>query len=194
MADGMDKNAVRISKIDQVESDFAYWQAQPHEQRLRTVEEIRREYHGWPEGVRPYFQEFVGLLNARDARYLVVGGYAVAFHGHPRYTKDINIWIEREADNVHRVLEALVDFGFGSVGLSESDFTAADQIIQLGRPPNRIDLLTTLRGIDFPTAFANKVTAEIFGEPVHFIGLADLKRNKRAVGRHQDLADLENLE
>lgn len=144
--------------------------------------------------LHPDFREFAASLNEHDVRYLVAGGYAVAFHGHPRYTKDIDIWIERERNNVRRLLDALDAFGFGAVGLDEDDFLSPDQIIQLGYPPNRINLLTDLQGVNFSSAYDEKVTEDIDGVPIHFIGLEDLKRNKRAVGRHQDLADLENLQ
>lgn len=95
------------------------------------------------------FKEFVQSLNANHVRYLVVGGYAVALHGHPRYTKDIDIWIEMGEDNAGRIVQALRDFGFGSLGLQADDFLKPDQIIQLGYPPARINLLTTLVGVDF---------------------------------------------
>lgn len=144
--------------------------------------------------LHPEFKEFAISLNENDVRYMVVGGYAVAFHGHPRYTKDLDVWIEREPGNVARLLSALGEFGFGSLGLSAEDFLEPDQIIQLGFPPNRIDLLTDIEGVDFAPAYAGIVEANVEGVPVYFIGLEDLKRNKRAVGRHQDLADLERLE
>lgn len=144
--------------------------------------------------LHPDFREFVASLNEHEVRYLVAGGYAVAFHGHPRYTKDIDIWIERDPENARKLLDALEAFGFGSVGLREEDFLTSDHIIQLGYPPNRIDLLTDLQGVSFSEAFESKATEEIDGVPIHFIGLEALKRNKRAVGRHQDLADLENLQ
>ena len=144
--------------------------------------------------LHPEFKEFAVSLNENEVRYMVVGGYAVAFHGHPRYTKDLDVWVEREPGNVARLLSALREFGFGSLGLSAEDFLEPDQIIQLGFPPNRIDLLTDLEGVDFGQAYAGIVAANVEGIPVYFIGLEDLKRNKRAVGRHQDLADLERLE
>ncbi len=140
------------------------------------------------------FKEFIESLNDNQVRYLVVGGYAVAFHGHPRYTKDIDIWIEMTPENAAKTIKALDDFGFGSLGLKEADFLVANQIIQLGNPPNRIELFSTLPGVDFAACFANRVQAEVDGVPVNFIDLDDLKKNKRASGRHQDLADLENLE
>ena len=90
------------------------------------------------------FKEFVQLLNEHKVRYLVIGGYAVAFHGHPRYTKDIDVWIGLDKGNAGNLLNALKDFGFGSLGLKTEDFLNSDQVVQLGYPPNRIDLLTRI--------------------------------------------------
>ena len=140
------------------------------------------------------FKEFIQSLNDNGVRYLVVGGYAVAVHGHPRYTKDMDIWIEMTSENAQRVVSALKDFGFGSLEISAEDFLVPSQIVQLGYPPSRIDLLTTLSGVDFSACFAAKMLVDIEGVQVNFIDLDNLKRNKRATGRHQDLADLENLE
>jgi hypothetical protein len=140
------------------------------------------------------FREFIESLNANDVRYLVVGGYAVAFHGHPRYTKDLDIWIELDPGNAARIIRALRDFGFGSLGLTEQDFLTPDQVVQLGYPPYRIDLLSTLAGVDFAACYAQRVETDIAGARVPFIDVASLRKNKQAVGRHQDLADLENLE
>lgn len=140
------------------------------------------------------FKEFIQLLNENQVKYLVIGGYAVAVHGHPRYTKDIDIWIEMTAENADRLLTALNQFGFGSLGLSPQDFQSPDQIIQLGYPPNRIDLITTPDGIDFDICYASKLEITINDIPVQFIDLNNLKKNKKASGRLQDLADLENLE
>ena len=140
------------------------------------------------------FREFVQSLNDKQVRYLVVGGYAVALHGYPRYTKDIDIWIELAPANASRIVRALEQFGFGSLGLEAKDFLEADTIIQLGYPPRRIDLLTTLSGVDFDQCFAAKVVVEMDGIPVNFIDLENLKKNKRATGRAQDIADIENLD
>jgi hypothetical protein len=140
------------------------------------------------------FKEFIELLNGHDVRYLVVGGYAVAFHGYPRYTKDLDIWIELSPENALNVLKALGEFGFGSLGLKAEDFLETDQIVQLGYPPNRIDILTTLKGIHFENCFKERVAVDIQGLKINFIDLENLKRNKRATGRPQDLADAENLE
>ena len=140
------------------------------------------------------FKEFLELLNVNKVKYLVVGGYAVAFHGHPRYTKDIDVWIELSPDNANYILNALKEFGFGSLGLKPDDFLESDQIIQLGYPPNRIDILTTLKNLKFEDCYKTKVEVEIQGLHIDFIDIENLKKNKRATGRLQDLADAENLE
>jgi hypothetical protein len=127
-------------------------------------------------------------------RYLVVGGYAVALHGHPRYTKDIDIWIEMNPGNAANVVKALDQFGFGSLGLQAADFLVPDQIVQFGNPPSRIEIFNSLPGVDFATCYPFRVQVEVDGVVVDFIDVDNLKKNKRAVGRLQDLADLENLD
>jgi hypothetical protein len=140
------------------------------------------------------FKEFIELLNEHKVRYLVVGGYAVAFHGHPRYTKDLDVWIDLSPENADNVIKALEEFGFGSLGLKPEDFLESDQIIQLGYPPNRIDILTTLKKLKFEDCYKARVEVEIQGLKINFIDLENLKQNKRATGRPQDLADAESLE
>jgi predicted nucleotidyltransferase len=140
------------------------------------------------------FREFFEFLNKNEVRYLIVGGYAVAFHGHPRYTKDIDVWIDATPENAARLIQAVRDFGFASIGLRIEDFLAPGYTIQLGVVPNRIDLLTSARDLDFELCFASRVEAVVGGVTVHMIGLDHLKQNKRAAGRSQDLADLEHLE
>ncbi|MFW6145571.1 MAG: DUF6036 family nucleotidyltransferase [bacterium] len=140
------------------------------------------------------FKEFIELLNGHNVRYLVVGGYAVAFHGYPRYTKDLDVWIELSPENADNVIKALEEFGFGSLGLKSEDFLETDQIIQLGYPPNRIDILTTLKEIKFEDCYKARVEVDIQGLKINFIDLENLKYNKRVTGRPQDVADAENLE
>jgi hypothetical protein len=140
------------------------------------------------------FKEFIQSLNDNAVHYLLVGGYAVALHGYPRYTKDLDVWVDSDFENAERVIKALTQFGFGSLELKESDFTEPDQVVQLGYPPNRIDILTSLSGVEFAECYASRVIAEIDGVSTTFIDLENLKKNKKAVGRHQDLADIENLE
>ena len=140
------------------------------------------------------FKEFIQSLNNNQVRYLIIRGYAVAFHGHPRYTKDLDVWVELSKENATRCIAALVEFGFGALDLQAEDFLEPDQVIQLGYPPNRIDILMTPKGIDFYTCFNNRVVVDIDSIPVNFIDLENLLANKKATGRHQDLADVENLE
>jgi len=139
------------------------------------------------------FKEFIELLNANDVRYLIVGGYAVAVHGYPRYTKDLDIWIERSEQNAANLLKALVQFGFGSLDVSADDFLETGQVIQLGYPPNRIDLVTDLDGLSFEPCYAFKITVTMDEIDINFIDLENLKINKAATGRSQDLADIEHL-
>ncbi|MGZ8219698.1 nucleotidyltransferase [Methylomagnum sp.] len=139
------------------------------------------------------FKEFIQLLNDNGVKYLVVGGYAVAFHGHPRYTKDIDIWIANDPENADNILRALQQFGFGELGLTKDDFIAPDQIIQLGYPPSRIDIISTVSGVEFSECYASRIEAEMDGIAVNLIDLDNLKKNKLASGRHQDLADIESL-
>lgn len=139
------------------------------------------------------FKEFAELLNGHGVEYLVVGGYALAAHGHPRYTGDIDFWVRPSADNLERLLTALGEFGFGSLGLKVADF-GNDSVVQLGQPPRRIDLLTAIDGVDFAACFERREEVEVAGVRLSIIGLQDFKANKRASGRLKDLADLESLE
>ena len=142
----------------------------------------------------PDFKEFFQLLNKNDARYLVIGGFAVAFHGYPRFTKDIDIWLWLDPENASRVVKTLEEFGFGSLELTEKDFLEPDVIIQLGYPPNRIDLLTSASGVDFEDCYTARIEEVVDGVVLPFIDLQNLRKNKRSAGRAQDLADIENLE
>lgn len=140
------------------------------------------------------FKEFIQSLNDNLVRYLVVGGYAVAFHGYPRYTKDLDLWIEISQDNASRMVEALKQFGFSSLHLNENDFMVKDQIIQLGYAPRRINIITTLEGVEFIECYEKRLPIDVDGVIVNFIDLDHLRINKKATGRYQDLADLEKLE
>ena len=143
--------------------------------------------------LNPDFKEFFQLLNANGVRYLIIGGYAVAYHGYPRYTKDIDVWIWINPENAERVVKTLVDFGFESLGLETKDFLEAGTIIQLGYAPNRIDLIMGIPGVDFEESYAAREEEEIDGVKLNFIDLENLKKSKKAAGRLQDLADIENL-
>jgi hypothetical protein len=143
-------------------------------------------------------QDFVDVLAAllqADARFLVVGAHAMAVHGVPRATGDIDIWIPRDADNAEKVWGALAAFGapLAALGFSREDLTHADQVIQIGLPPRRIDILTGVSGVTFDEAWPARVMQRLGAMDVPFIGRAELVRNKRASGRSKDRADLEAL-
>ena len=140
------------------------------------------------------FHELLECFDRNDVRYLIVGGWALAAHGHPRMTKGLDVWIWPALSNANAVLDALEEFGFGDLGLSPDDFTEPDVVIQLGYPPNRIDLLTTPTGVEFGDCWEERLDVEMDGLTVPFIGLEGLKANKRASGRAQDTVDVEILE
>lgn len=139
------------------------------------------------------FKQFIELLNKNNVRYLVVGGYALAFHGFPRYTKDIDFWVWVNQENARNLVKTLEEFGFSSLDFKEDDFLSPGYVVQLGQPPGRIDLLTSVTGLDFEECYETRVNIEIRGSKIDFIDLESFKKNKKAVGRYQDLADLENL-
>ena len=140
------------------------------------------------------WREFLELLNSRGADYVIVGAQSLAFHGRPRYTGDLDILVRPTRDNARLLLALVNQFGFEQSSFKETDFLQPEQIIQLGGVPNRIDLLTSLTGVNTDEAFDAKVSAIIDGIPVFVLGRDALIRNKRAVGRPQDLADLSALE
>ena len=139
------------------------------------------------------FKEFLKLLNAHQVEYLLIGGYAVGYHGYPRATVDMDIWIAMNPVNSQKIVTVLKEFGFGLPELSSELFQKEWQIIRLGVPPVRIELATTLSGVNFNECYAERVVDILDGIKVNLISLKHLKINKTASGRHQDLADLENL-
>jgi predicted nucleotidyltransferase len=134
------------------------------------------------------------LLNAHDVQYLVIGEYAVNFHGYPRYTKNIDFWLWMTDENIEKLLQVIKSFGFGSLGLDKNDFSDADNIIQLGYEPYRIDLLTDVNGVDFQECYNRRIDGEIETVKVKFLSIDDLIVAKKNAGRLQDLADAEQLE
>jgi len=141
----------------------------------------------------PDFKEFLKLLNAHQVEYLLIGGYAVGYHGYPRATADIDIWIAMDPTNAQKVVAVLKEFGFDLPELSPELFLKEWQVVRLGVPPVRIEIATTISGVNFSECYAEKVLGELDGEQVKLIDLKHLKINKKASGRHQDLADLEKL-
>lgn len=141
------------------------------------------------------FRDVLVALVAHGVQFLVVGAHALAAHGVPRVTGDLDIWVEPTGANAGRVWRALADFGapLASLGISESDFFRHDQVVQLGLPPYRIDLMTTISGVDFAEAQQGSLEGMLFGVPVRFIGREAFVRNKRASGRPKDLEDIRAL-
>jgi hypothetical protein len=139
------------------------------------------------------FKEFIQLLNAKKVEYLLVGGYAVILHGYPRFTGDIDFWINPAPKNAKRIIEVLDQFGFSSLNLGIDDFTHPDQIIQLGHEPYRIDLITSIEGVFFNECYTQKVVFHVDNIPIQTISKGMLKKNKKAAGRYKDLDDYEHL-
>lgn len=137
--------------------------------------------------------DFLELCNKHGVKYLVIGGYAVSIHGHPRSTKDIDVCIEMSEMNALKMVQVINDFGFSSLKLNKGDFLKRDSIIQLGFPPLRIDILTDLDGVPFEKAWQNKKVVSFENVPVNFIGYHDLIIVKQKAGRPQDIADVDKL-
>ena len=138
-------------------------------------------------------REFIELLNSRKVDYIVVGGHAVAFHGHPRFTGDIDFLLRPSRKNAERLIGAVKEFGFSELPLSPADFSKPNTVVQLGNPPNRVDLLTSISGVDFDEAWDSRLGGELDGLPVYFLGWDALLKNKHAAGRDKDLADVSKL-
>jgi hypothetical protein len=139
------------------------------------------------------FEEFFASFNAHRVQYLIVGGYALALHAHPRYTGDMDVFVAANEANAHSIEKALIDFGFSAPDLSWNDFAVPGKIVQLGYPPFRIDIITAIDGVSFEDAWARRVESRYGDQAVHFISKQDLIANKRASGRKQDLLDLDAL-
>jgi len=144
-------------------------------------------------GLPQDFKDFLRLLDANGVEYLLIGGYAVAYHGYPRATEDIDIWIASNPENAQHIISALKEFGFELPELNPDLFLKPDSIVRMGVPPLRIELSTTISGVAFGECYTARVTEVIDGIKVNIINLADLKKNKRASGRFRDLDDLERL-
>ena len=144
--------------------------------------------------LNPDWKEFIELLNSNEVEYVVVGAFALAFHGHPRLTGDIDFFVRNSEQNAGRIVNALAEFGFGSLGLSPSDFQGTEGVVQLGYPPKRIDILTHIDSVTFDQAWSNRIVSELDGLPVNYISAEDFKANKLAAGRPKDIADAAELD
>lgn len=139
------------------------------------------------------FRDLLKLFNEQKVDYLIVGGYALAFHGVPRYTGDIDLWVRISTENAQAILNALANFGFGDLGVTVKDLNEKDQVIQLGYPPIRIDIMTSIDGVEFDEAFLSSIDTHYGDIPIKMISKENLIKNKRATGRHKDLGDIEAL-
>ncbi len=139
------------------------------------------------------FSALLRLLNEKSVRYLVIGAYAVAHHGYPRGTVDLDVWVAMDPTNARRVVESLREFGFDVPDLTPGLFLEPRSIVRMGRPPYRIELSTTISGVEFDECYARAASGIVAEVPVRFLSLADLRKNKLASGRPKDLADLDQL-
>lgn len=144
--------------------------------------------------VNPDFSDLFSALNDAKARYLMVGGYAVSFHAEPRFTKDLDVWVEPTSANAAAVRTALAAFGAPMSGVSEEDLSRPGIVVQVGVPPNRIDIVTSIDGVGFEQAWAGRVDAVYGDVPIQVIGRRELIQNKRACARPQDLLDVDLLQ
>lgn len=143
--------------------------------------------------IQPDFKELLALLNAHNVDYVIVGAYALAFHGAPRFTGDIDIFVKPGPKNAESILAALQEFGFSSLDLDKSDFQQPDKVIQLGVPPVRVDLITSLTAVSWQQAYSGKIEGMYGDVPVYFLGRKEFLANKKALSRKKDLADIEAL-
>jgi hypothetical protein len=188
----MDRTVAKFSNHEDAEqATREHYRSLTPQQRIRIQLELIAQSRpdndtcGRPERV-------VESLNSHKVEYIVVGGFALAFHGHPRLTA-LDILIRNSRENADRVYTAISKFGFESAGLSPADFAENNRIIQLGRPPVRLDILTTVSGVDFEEVWRSRMAGDIDGTPVPFISRDCLIKNKKAANRAQDRADLEAL-
>ncbi len=178
-----------LDENNSIIDDLKFWLSKSPEERVSTVEYLRRQYHG--SSAR--FKELLKLFNAHKVEYVIVGDYALAFHGSPRYTGDIDVLVKPDEENAQRVLGALEEFGFGSIGIEKSDFMYQNKVVQLGVPPVRIDIITSISGVSLDETFAGALEGKYGDIPVSYIGRDQFIKNKRAIGRQKDLSDLEAL-
>ena len=137
------------------------------------------------------FKEFIELLNANCVEYLLVGGYAVSYYSQPKFTQDIDFWINPSGENAKKMIKVLAEFGFASLNITEDDLTNPDMVIQLGRPPMRIDIITAISGLEFNEAYPNRTEGKYFDVNIMILGKQDLLKNKKLTGREKDRFDID---
>lgn len=140
------------------------------------------------------FKELLELFNENKVEYLVVSGYALAFHGSPRYTGDLDLFVNPNRKNATRILKSLSQFGFGKLDITEDDFSYPDKIVQLGFPPVRIDIITSITNVTWDEAISNCIECKYGGIPVKVLGVKEFIKNKKSIGRNKDLFDIETID
>ena len=183
------------SFVEEAEADRDYWSHFAPDERVALIADLRREWstmNGIDEKPSGDFTDFLNALAQHEVKALIIGAFAVAFHAKPRFTKDLDIFVESTPENAGRLLRAIDTFGFGALALTIEDF-APGRVTQLGFPPHRIDLVTSIDGVTFEEAWASRVAGNYGGIDVWYIGREALIRNKAAAARPQDLADIATL-
>lgn len=162
-----------------------------YSERLNVLTSIRNRLNYFKKtSMEPDFREFIELLKKHEVEFIIVGGFAVALHGYPRFTDDLDVLVKRDKENANRLLQAVTEFGFGSLGLEVEDFTKDDMIVQLGYPPLRIDIITSISGIeDYKQLFENAISIEAENMHLKIISLDDLIKNKESTNRSIDRTD-----
>lgn len=189
---GIDRSVVRRYRLGEEPSWVDEYAQYSIDERLELYRQFRARTIEDDMKLGADLRQFVEMLDKREVRYLVIGGVAVNAHGYVRLTVDTDFWIAIDPDNARRVREACDEFGFP--GFSDADFLVPGAIVQMGRPPNRIDLLNTIAGVEFEACYARRVYGTLDGMRLPLIAVEDLLANKRAVGRYKDLADVEEFE
>lgn len=182
---------------EEAAADREYWAQFTPDERVAMIDDLRRTWSTMNDDDTPNQSHDAGelfvLFERHGVRALIVGAHALAVHAKPRFTNDVDVFVEPSRENAARVVAALQEFGFGSIGLTPDDLSTSGRVVQLGFPPNRIDLMTSIDGVPFDEAWSGRVTGTYAGHRVSYIGKAELIRNKEASGRAQDLADVELL-
>lgn len=181
---------------EEAEADREYWAQFTPNEKVALIEDLKNRWLLMARDATPPNRdqiEFMACLNRCGVRSLIVGAHAIAFHTKPRYTEDFDVLVEPSAENAKRVLAALSEFGFAELNLTESDLATPGQVVQLGFPPNRIDIITSISAVSFEEAWKGRIEGLFGSEKVFFIGKSELIRNKQAVGRPKDLMDLDLL-
>jgi hypothetical protein len=181
---------VKLHEHNEIRQNLDYWLSRTPEERVAAVEFYRRQVYG----NIPQLQRITQVLNVNKVEFVVAGAYALAFHGLPRFTDVLEILVKPDKENARRILKVLGEFGFGSLQLTEDDFCRPDTVVQLGYPPVRIDILTTLTGLTWEQILAGKTAGTMDSVPVFYLGKKELILNKKTLGRKKDLADIEGLE